>query len=456
MNFYVEKIGTEGVQHKTALFPTPGLQSWSTVPELGGRAGISIGSRAFTVMGTALYEVFENKTMTKRGTVAIDSFPAQIAYNGPTGNQLAIASGGHIYNYDLTTNTLTLVVSGGGHMVGMLDEYFIALNILTGRVRLSNLNDGTTWDPTQFALRSAQADPWTAMVINPPDIWLFGDRTGDVWYDAGTSPFPLAARTGLNIPYGIIAPFSLALTGGQIFWLASNKDGAGLVVRAQGYAPEKISTVELDTALSVYQRTSRITDAESMVYQQEGHTFYVLRFPAANATWCYDLTTGIWHERGTWNSAEGRYDVWHPRMHLYAYGLHLTGDATGILSVMDVTYAAEADGMPIRRLRRGPILLDENNRMPLGRFELGMETGLGLSTGQGSNPVVMARFSMDGGHNWSNERQATAGKIGDYRKRVFWTRLGSPRLWVPEIVVTDPVPWRVVDAWINNTEEAAA
>src|SRR5207237_8076351 len=117
-----------------------------------------------------------------------------------------------------------------------------------GNLVLSNFNDGRTWDVSEFALRSAQPDPWVAMAVNAPDIWLLGANTGDVWYDAGTSPFPLAARAGLNIPYGIIAPFSLQFSGGQGFWLASNKDGGGLVVMTQGYGVKPITP--WDTATS--------------------------------------------------------------------------------------------------------------------------------------------------------------------------------------------------------------
>src|SRR4029077_3468271 len=106
--------------------------------------------------------------------------------------------------YNLTTNVLTQVLTAECNQIGMLDEYLLALNQVTGRLRLSNLNDGLTWDPTQFALRSAQPDPWVAMIVSAPDIWLLGVNTGDIWFDAGTSPFPLAARVGLNIPFGII------------------------------------------------------------------------------------------------------------------------------------------------------------------------------------------------------------------------------------------------------------
>lgn len=458
VNFYVELIGTEGPQNRRALYPTPGQQAWITAANSGGvltdigfRGGLYTGSRAFLVIGGGFYEAFSDARIIMRGTVAQDANVAQLSYNGPTGNQVGVVSGGNYYVYNLTTNVLSLVLTGEANQIGMLDEYFLALNQTTGRLRLSNLNDGSTWDPTQFALRSAQPDPWVALLVNPPDILLLGLFSGDVWYDAGTSPFPLAARAGLNIPYGIVAPWSLAMTGGRYFWLSSNKDGDGLVVSMSGYQPVPISTLEVDTAIATYRRNFSISDAESLVFQAEGHTFYVLRFPSANATWLYDLTTNIWTELGTWNSAKGDYDVWHPRVHLSAFGMHLVGEAaTGTISKLDVTYATEPDGSVIRRLRRGPVLVNEMRRQPLGRFEVGLEAGLGLVSGQGSKPQVMGRFSDDGGKTWSNERNASAGEIGNYRARVAFTRLGSPRLWVPELTMTDPIPWRIVDAYLNN------
>src|SRR6267142_5270504 len=207
VNLYVEKIGTGGPQSRTALYPTPGFQAFATVADLGGRASISINGRTWLVWGSGFYELLATGIATKLGVVAQDSNLAQIVYNGPTGNQLLIGSGTNAYCYNITTNTLTQVLTGEAHQIGMLDEYGFALNMTTGKLRLSNLNDFATWDPLQFAFRSSQPDPWTAIAINSPDILLLGGLSGDVWYDAGTSPFPLAARVGLNIPYGIGAPF---------------------------------------------------------------------------------------------------------------------------------------------------------------------------------------------------------------------------------------------------------
>jgi hypothetical protein len=465
VNFYVEKVGTQGVQHKTALYPTPGQQAWITAAssggvlvDVGGRGGIWTGARAFVLIGPGYYEVNADGTIVRRGTVAIDGNVAQCAYNGTTGGQVAVCSGSNLYIHTLSTNAFAQVLTGEAHQVAMLDEYFLALNQTTGKLRLSNLNDGLTWDPTQFALRSAQPDPWVGLVVNAPDIWLIGGKSADVWTDAGTSPFPLAARVGLNIPYGLIAPFSLKVVNGQILYLSANEDGAGMVVRLDGYSPRPVSSLELDTAIAGYQRTAMITDAEALSFQMLGHTFYVLRFPSANATWLYDLTTDMWTEAGTWNSARGDYDVWSPRFHLYAFGgKHIVGgNGTGQLSLMDPTYTSEADGSVIRRLRRGPVLVNELKRISINRFEVALEAGLGATSGQGSDPQVMARFSADGGKTWGVWRSAGSGQIGKYNRRVVFNRLGSPRLFVPEIVMTDPVPWRIVDCYLNNGSTVGA
>ena len=160
---------------------------------------------------------------------------------------------------------------------------------------------------------------------------------------------------------------------------------------ATGYGVKAISSVEFDTAIANYARTSIITDAEAFAFQMVGHTFYVLRFPNANATWLYDLTMGVWTELGTWNNARGDYDVWHPRFHLSAFGKHITGEvSTGTVSLMDVTFNTEANGDVIRRLRRGPVLVNGMNRMNIAEFGLLLEPGVGLQSGQGDDPLVMA------------------------------------------------------------------
>ena len=177
-----------------------------------------------------------------------------------------------------------------------------------------------------------------------------------------------------------------------------------------------------------------------------------MRFSTAAASWCFDFSNGLWHQRMAWDSATGTEKVWAPRVHGFLNGTHVVGDrSTGTLSKLDITIGAD-NGSPIRRVRVGPPLWAESReRLVVSEFGLILEPGLGLVSGQGSDPQVMFRVSLDG-KTWGSERLASAGKLGDYRRRVRWLRCGSSDvLWMPEISVTDPIPWRLSAANIEGS-----
>jgi hypothetical protein len=103
----------------------------------------------------------------------------------------------------------------------------------------------------------------------------------------------------------------------------------------------------------------------------------------------------------------------------------------------------------MRRLRRAPHLSNEGNRITFDKFQIDLETGLGIATGQGEDPQVMLRWSDDGGQTWSSEHWVSAGPQGAFKTRAIWRRLGQARDRVFEVTMTDPVPWRLIAAWID-------
>jgi hypothetical protein len=455
VNWYLEILESQYGKSRQVMYPTPGFQSFLSTTDVGGRALATMNGRTFGVMGAGVYEVFTTQTSSRYGSVVQDNNPAQIAFNGIVGNQALFSSGNNAYNLNLTTNVLTLVLTNKATQIGMLDGYGIAFDTLTGRINVSNINDFTTWDPTQFAARSSAPDTWKAMLVNAPDIWLIGSLSGDVWYDAGTFPFPLAPRAGLNFKYGIVAPFSLAASGPSVMWLSNAPEGSGIVVRTRGYQPQRVSTYAVETAIAGYARTSRIDDAEAFVYQDQGHTAYVLNFPTANATHVYDMELNQWHERGYWNAPNNRYDAWKPRVHAFAFGQHLTADrSSNMIATMDISIGTELDGTPIRRLRRAPAIFSEHKQLLVRVLEVYLESGLATQSGNGSAPVGLIKTSDDGGKTWSKERQASAGLVGQYSARMRFTRMGISRDRLNEFVVSDPIPWRIVAAYINNDQRS--
>src|SRR5207249_4828299 len=100
---------------------------------------------------------------------------------------------------------------------------------------------------------------------------------------------------------------------------------------------------------------------------------------------------------------------------------------------------------------RGPHVSNNGERMFFRSLQVLLEGGLGpqppLRDGQGNprDPQMFFRASKDFGHSWSNQQIADCGSAGEFSKRVIFSRLGSAFDWVPEISMTDPVPWRIID-----------
>ena len=449
VNFYVEVQESPGATASRALLPTPGVTEVGAAANGPGRGHLFIDGREFAVIGTSFYEIDNAGTLTSRGTVALDSNPATISSNGDGGGQLFVTSGGNGYVYDLSTNTLTQIaaLNSKATMGDHLDGYFLVLDGDTSTLYISNLLDGATWDTgVDFAQRSAAPDPWVAMVVAQSFVWLLGQLTSEVWYNSGAS-FPFAKHPSGLVQYGCAAAFSAEIVDQGLTWLSTASKGHYEVVRATGFSPESISTFPLERQIGDY---TVVADAQADVYAEDGHTFYILTFPTENATHAWDIETKLWHDRGTWISASNVFAAWRARWHAFAFGEHRILDAeTGSVYRMSSDLSMDVDGREIRRLRRAPALQKDNHLILFPGFELDIEPGLGTATGQGSSPVVMMRFSKDGGKTWSTERMRSMGKIGEYDKRVRWDRLGSARRMVIEVSISDPVRSRITAAYFT-------
>jgi hypothetical protein len=158
----------------------------------------------------------------------------------------------------------------------------------------------------------------------------------------------------------------------------------------------------------------------------------------------------MWHQRAKWDSATSTWKAYRPVFHAVGFNKNLVCDSkAGAVYNLSTTVYTDVDGDELRRLRSSPHTVNESKRVFYDRFELELESGLGLASGQGSDPTVMMRYSDDGGKTWSNERTASAGARGSYGTRVRFLQCGSGRDRIWEVTMSDPVPWRLVDAYID-------
>jgi hypothetical protein len=383
------------------------------------------------------------------GTIANDG-PVSMADNG---TQLFIACNGPSYIYNNSTLAYGQITDPdfpGAVTVSYLDGYFVFIEPNSQKVWVTQLLDGTSIDPLDFASAEGDPDGLVSSIVDHSEVWLFGTNSVEVWYNAGNADFPLQRIQGAFNEIGCAATFSVAKLDNGLFWLGADARGKGIVYRANGYTGVRVSTHAVEWQIQQY---ANIADATAYTYQQDGHAFYVLSFPSANATWVYDVATQAWHERAGFSN--GAFTRQRAATQMFFSDNTIVGDyQNGKLYAYDLALYADDDQTQrwLRSWRALPSGQNNLKRVANHTLQLDCESGVGLNTGQGSDPQVMLRFSDDGGHTWSRERWSSMGAIGMYGKRVFWRRLGMTqkiRDRVYEISGTDPVPIYIMGAELH-------
>ena len=470
INWYVEQ--NESGQGKAGfiLLPTPGLKAFVNLNGQQVRGEWTINSRSFAVCDATLYEVLANGTANALGTVVNDGNPASMVASP---QQLALASGGLLYVFYLQTvgtvnaGTFMLVpvstFPGLVTQIGYSDGFFIALIASSQQYFTSNALDATTWPGLDTNIISTFPDNVVSMIVDHRQIFLIGAKSAEVDYDAGSIPEPFTAVPGGFMEQGCGAQFATVQLDNSVFWIGARNDlGTGIAWRANGYSPQRISNHAVERA---WQNYSTIADARAFSYQDGGHSFWHINFPTAQATWVYDVATQMWAERGFWNSQSGLYQAALAQCHTFNFGKHLVGDrSSGKIYQMAIPSAATGggwnfvtdNGVPIRRLRRAPIISTENKWIYFSELTIDAQTGVGPEPpllsggGQEREPVLMMRYSNDSAHTWGNYREMPLGYAGDYGRRCIARRLGRSRQGrVFEVSCTDPVPVALIDAYLQ-------
>jgi len=450
-NWYPEVLESDnGKGIRVVYYPTPGLEVFAEGIHGPVRGMFEENGRAYAVIDSHFYEIMVDQTLVDRGIVKFDETPATISSNGPVGHQLFITSGLEGYIFDTEANTLVQITDvqfpHGKALQGVhTDGYFLVIVKDESFAQMSEIHNGLVWEADPIS-RSDVSDPLVAMAVVRREIWLFGQKTIEVFYNSGDLTFPFAPFPGKVMTVGCEATFSLVMADNDtLIFIGGYIGGGGQVFRIAD-APQRISTHYIERVFQNYPTTA---DAIAYFYQDQGHTFYVVSFPTANATWVFDTLTGLWHERGQWNDDVGDYRAVRGWYHCFAFDQHLVGDHdTGTIYRQSI-YVPTDDGTAIVRMRRAPHVSSELNWIFHQWAMAELETGLGLPNGQGSDPEIALRWSDDGGHTWRPYVTATAGLQGQYKMRAQWARLGRSRDRVYEIRVSDPIAWRFLDFYLG-------
>lgn len=449
-----------------ALFGDAGLTEWLGISSSPTRGVYSFGTYLFTVMGGHLIQVRSDKTTTIVGELATTNGPVTMIHNN--NSQLAVVDGLNLYIYDINTAVFTTITTANGllgnpNSITFMDQYFVVSLTNTSGIygdqafQISAINDGLTWSAIQYNLAASDPDVLVAVGVAHRLLYLFGDYTTEIWYDAGTSPFPFQFTASV-IEYGIVSAKAFTALHDTIAWCAKSRFGEIKAIVSTGYDSVPISTPALEQRWATYQR---VTDVEVFASGYGGRDFLYFNFPSApngGETFVFDLKTKMWHERQSYGVG-----MFRANCHTNFGGFDLFGDSQiGTIMQMDNTVYTEMNN-PIVRIRRAPHVQGEHaGQRPMifyssfqADFEPGVGTGAQTDSGDGSlagvDPKARLRWSDNGGFTWSNYYTKSLGPLGNYKTRTIWRRLGGARDRVFELSISDPVKVAITGVTIGVT-----
>ncbi len=419
---------------------------------LGGGSGFSVPVATLAGTGIATLGAITGGANYQVGScqlVGTGIGGADIVSMADNGFQLCIVSGQARAGWILDTNPQSATFGFQqitdpsfypANTVSFFDGYFIFDRIGTNEFFLSNLYDGTTYNGLDFASAESQPDFVTGTVQNLQLLFVICQEHLELWYDAGSFPFPFQRYTGAGISYGCVSPHTIIKQDGAIFFLGADK----IFYRLQSTVPIRVSSHSVEHVIA---QDGDITQAYCFTFTLEGHKMVGLTLPVSKKTVIFDISTGRWHDRESWDQNNASLGQWRATTAFRAFNNTYVGDGfNGNVNLLDWTTYTEL-GNTIRGLAYSIPYHQDRKRLTFFRFELDIQAGVGLPSGYGSDPQIMLGWSVDGAQTFKPlQFWRSMGKIGQYLTRLRWLRMGQARQWVFVVSVTDPVPRVIIGA----------
>lgn len=433
------------------------------------------GNRTFGVWGNGLYELTaQGAAKAQIGTLLTSAGVVRFAENG---FQMIVVDGSYGYILELTSGAFAQITdeyfpginppdpTKGPSHVACIDTYFLVNSRGSNRYYWSApyytpyAFDSTKptiknlWWGLDYGQKIGDTDHIVALIANKNLLLVMGQNSAEYHYDTGDSYGQLFRRMdSALVGVGCSAPDSVCSYEDTVFFLGRSRAGTlGMFKVGLDFQPTRISTRGIETRIAQY---SSISDCWAYTFFIDGHAYASWNFPSGTsvdggdvngATWLYDITNGTWTRRTRWDSTSGESYRWAAQFATYNWSRLIMGDgSTDAVYELDgehyVNDHPTGSGVDyINRTMTGPIGYDNNKRLIYDSLQLQFQQGMGLRTGQGSEPYAMMAMSRDAGFTFGYERLASIGKTGEYAYRTIWRKCGMGRNMVPRFRITEPI-----------------
>lgn len=245
----------------------------------------------YTVIGNKLYrDTTEEQTLnTSTGTCWFAEFAA-------TDHVLILCDGTDLWQIE-TDDTVTEItdadVPTGPITPVFFDSYIFVAKSGTPEIYNSDVNDPTSWDPTNFLSAEQYADDIVALIRQVNYVVAFGGTSTEFFFDAAhASGSPLERNEGISLRIGLAARDTLTQMDRRIIWVAQTANGEPSVWMFEGLTPDEISTEFVNKLLAA--EGSNLDSATAWLCRHRGHILYVLNLNSR--TLVYDIDEKMWFD----------------------------------------------------------------------------------------------------------------------------------------------------------------
>lgn len=408
----------------------PGLKAFGT------QAGVDRGFHVmagtlYKICGTSLYSVSSAGTYTVIGAVA-GTGRAVFTDDGDT---LGFVADGVIYQYSSgTLSTVTQTVITGVKWIALLNNQWI-IGGNNQQFAVSDAGTITTWNALNFAAAEQLGDDLVRGYVFGSLLYLLGSESTEPWYNSGVGNPPFDRQDTALVNTGIAGVYAVGNTDQYMYWLGNDRK----VYQCIGASARTVSTPGIYHIIS---GLSTVSDCIVSTFTFEGQDMVLFQFPTAAKTLLYSETFNYWVELGSGSSYQ-QYR-WYGNAVTQCYGKNMVADyRNGNVYELDLDTFTD-NGDPRYRVRQFPVAVGEaaglvGRRITLCQMRLNMQRGVGLPTGQGSDPVLMCYLSPDGGHTFGPEEQVSIGSLGAYVEPVDVYQFATGYEIVAKIACSDPV-----------------
>lgn len=424
----------ENAKAPYVLTRTPGIGAWTTVGDGPIRASHVAFGYLWVVSGAELWRVATNKSATLIGTVGL-SRRCDIDSNATT---VVVVSQPNAYYYDTTSATFGQITdvdftSRGAGDVEFVSDFLLFREPDSGRFFGADVGSATSFDGLNFATAEGAPDNLVGLIADHLQALLPGEKTVEIWELIGGSGFPWGRTANGVIELGCANGATLAKLDNSVFWLASDLT----VRRLDGVTPVRVSHDGIDQALS----SVTVDSGYAFSYSLEGQMHYVLTFP--EGTFVYNATVKEWHELQSYG-----YSYWLPSVQASFAGLQLVGDSSSNrIGYLSPIIFQDWGGIQRMEWTYQPVY-GEGKRVFHDQLQIICKAGVGLLSGQGSDPQMMMEISDEDAPFEALPSQSM-GRMGKTGTLVEWSQLGSAFNRVYRGSISDPVESVIMDTQLT-------